>query len=180
MDALEARAEVARLAAGGDSNTGVSTTTAWLSGPHKVAEDKISSWLTTNSFEALPGAGQPLPKDHHGDAAKALGLGDDFVQSKILKDNGFVLRSVELRRTYDDVWSKFVDDVNMKANESSGNALLPLFDASIKEMNELARQVNENIVSDSLRYNGRCPVKNVHVLSSEMAIEKALREGGVK
>lgn len=159
----------------GDSNAGV------VSGPEDIAEAKIARWLREGGADNLRGdAYQP---DRHKDAATALGKGLDYTHSKILADNNFLPQSVELRKDLDTQWEALKMEIRERFSAAGRPNLHEFlrscereygFRQKIESLDELAKKVNESIISDSLRFNGMSPVQHAKPFIFETRIKEAL------
>lgn len=164
------------------------------SGVDVLAENKIAAWMRENAGNtpATP-AKQGIPtSNHHRSMAKALGVGQDYIHSKILADNNFKPESVERRIELDSSWKKVQGDIqevflqwkNCENENNSPSSLVDNFSRSVmakerfgrvmKELNLKAKRVNEAIISDSLRFNGRSPVPHARDYRLEQRIREAL------
>ncbi len=157
----------------GDSNAGV------VPGPINVAEAKIERWLREGGADGLTGGA--YSPDRHKDMANALGKGLDYTHSKILKDNNFLPLSVERRKRLDTLWTELREEIR-ECHQAAGSPPLDVFletcenefKPKIESLNALAKGVNEAIISDSLRFNGMCPVSHARPFVFEQRVKEAL------
>ncbi|KAL3795901.1 hypothetical protein HJC23_002172 [Cyclotella cryptica] len=150
----------------------------------KLAENKIAEWLRSGGDEALSSSslGRRLPNDRHGSAAKTLGVHHDYVHSKILADNNIRPESVERRLQLDKAWEDLKQlirrdyaDSNCKLKEYVASAdTARKFGEAIEALDEMARKCNNAIISDSVRFNGRSPVRHCRRFSFAERITEAI------
>ena len=175
-----------------------------------ISEDKIKAWLRQGGDQAIASDqhGKPLRGDRHAGLASSLGLKDDYVHGKILKDNNILPKSVECRRRLDRAWAAVqqrirsaaaeFDDrptnktvagtesavtASAKATTSAAaaageearaaaaaeaflrSAAVEAFRGDLERLDAMARETNDAILEDSLRFNGKSPVAHARRFS---------------
>ena len=157
-----------------DSNAGVVPAT------ENVAEAKIKRWLKQGGAENLSGPG--YKHDRFKDAAVALGKGDDYLHSKILADNSIKPLSVTRRLEYDakleEVKTEIREDHKSRGSPPMGDYILVVehsLNSTIEKLNKLAKQTNNAIISDSLKFNGMSPVRHVHLVNAVSLVRLAIQ-----
>jgi hypothetical protein len=117
----------------------------------------------------------------HADAAKALGVGADATHSKILSNANIRPLSVERRLELDSLWKETRAEIRAQYVAEDSPPLSSFAtsaanrDRWLERMNKLdkmAASVNEAIISDSLRFNGKSPVTHAR----PFVLEERLRE----
>lgn len=152
----------------------------------RLAENKIAEWLRNSGdkFVSSSSLRRRLPHDRHGSAAKTLGVHHDYVHSKILADNNIKPESIERRLKMDKTWEDLKHlirrdfaDSNCKLEEyvALGDTARK-FGESIEALDEMARKCNNAIISDSMRFNGRSPVRHCRRFSFVERITEAILE----
>jgi hypothetical protein len=152
-----------------------------LSGIDKVAENKISEWLHNRGDESLKKKGELLT-DRHKQLSRSLGVHYDYVHSKILADNNIKPESIQRRIDLDTAWN----DVKFEIQEVYKNGTLTVdefvkarstaetFGEEINRLDKMAKSLNDAIISDSMRFNGRSPVKHARRFTLEERIKEAI------
>merc|ERR1712125_112019 len=129
-------------------------------------------------------------ENRHKYAATTFGVGGDYLHSKILADNNIKPPSIERRIELDKRWATLQVEIRkayykesssqsppsaMEADEFCDNeSTRELFGAAIEELNRGAKRVNDAIISDSLRFNGRSPVRHARPFHYRERITEAL------
>jgi hypothetical protein len=152
------------------------------SGIDKVAEDKIVRWLREGGEKDLQKHRSRLKSDPHMQAARSMNVLDDYMNSKILADNRILPKSIELRLKLDKEWAKLKDEIRL-AWKSAGepditefmltNDIQP-FQNRMKDLDALAKQVNNAIIEDSMLFRGRSPVRHAKGFILEDRVAEAL------
>jgi hypothetical protein len=160
-----------------------------FSGIDKIAENQIAQWLQDGGAESLKGSkGKKLPVDRHRHVANSLGVGHDYVHGKILADNNIKPDSIQRRIDLDKAWGQLqrqIQEEYAKALSSTGGMLSieefsqsestrVRFEKEMETLNHQAKRVNDAIISDSLRFHGRSPVRHARTFSLEERIREAL------
>ena len=159
-----------------------------LSGWDKMVENQINSWKRKGGQDASSHHGKRLPGDRNRHVANALGVGDDYVHSKILADNNIKPESIQRRLDLDQAWQnvqkKIRNVYNNQQEESLSVAEFAVsslaaeqFTRDMQDLNRKAKRVNDAIISDSLRFNGRSPVPHAKGFDLQERILEALEEG---
>ncbi|CAB9523358.1 expressed unknown protein [Seminavis robusta] len=147
----------------------------------KVAENKIAEWLHQRGDKMLE-HGKKLPSDIHKAPAYSLGLRDDYVHTKILADNNIRPESVQRRIDLDQAWKETSDKIRASF-EKSGQSVAEFIRASttkkefqqdMDKLHHMAKRVNDAIIDDSLRFNGRSPVPHARRFHFEERIKEAI------
>jgi hypothetical protein len=151
----------------------------------KIAEDKILRWLKEGGESDLRRHRGPLASDPHLHAARAGGVYDDYVHSKILADNKILPRSIELRQRLDKGWELLRVEIQRRW-KSAGRPEIGVFlernemcqslRDQMEELDLLARSVNSAIIDDSIRFGGRSPVRHAKRFFFEDRVAEALEE----
>ena len=156
-----------------------------------MAENQMREWLRKGGDDALQNKGKSLDTEYnrHKYAATSFGAGADYLQSKILADNNIKPPSIERRIELDECWEKLQVEIRkayskeyskespsaMEADEFCDNeSTRELFGVKIEELNKRAKRVNDAIISDSLRFNGRSPVRHARPFHYKERIIEAL------
>jgi len=161
-----------------------------------MAENQMRAWLRKGGDDALQNKGKSLDTEYnrHKYAATSFGAGADYLQSKILADNNIKPPSIERRIELDECWEKLKIEIRkayskeyskessslsppsaMEADEFCDNeSTRELFGAKIEELNKRAKRVNDAIISDSMRFNGRSPVRHARPFHYRERITEAL------
>lgn len=154
-------------------------------GIDKVAENKIAEWLRSRGDEdaGSAGKGRRLPPDRHGELSRTLGVHRDYVHSKILADNNIRPESVERRLELDAAWEglrgemrRFYADGGYESIDefAASRATRDRFEGEVQRLDKMARKVNDAIISDSLRFNGRSPVRHARRFRFEERVREAI------
>mmetsp|Transcript_20155 Transcript_20155/g.35498 ORF Transcript_20155/g.35498 Transcript_20155/m.35498 type:complete len:196 (+) Transcript_20155:97-684(+) len=156
----------------------------------KIAENQIAKWLKEGGAENLKNKGKELPVDRHRHVANSLGLGHDYVHSKILADNNIKPESVQRRIDLDRAWEQVQREIQTEYAKvsttisaedfSRSEAARSRFERDMELLNQQAKRVNDAIISDSLRFNGRSPVRHARAFHLEERIKEALNAGKTK
>ena len=114
----------------------------------------------------------------------------DYVHSKILADNNIKPESVERQLALDDAWEKLREKIQqayhntisenncMSAEEFAvSQSTRDQFEEEMEQLNKMAKKVNDSIISDSLRFNGRSPVRHARKFNFEERVREAILEG---
>ena len=162
-----------------------------------IAENRINQWLKEKGDEGLSNKGKPLNNDRHKTLANSLGVGHDYIHSKILADNNIRPLSVERRKQLDIKWGALQESIQARFRETTANNndSIPIsqqqypmrvnvfilnhkkeFVEEMEELGRLAKKVNEAIISDSLRFNGRSPVRHARPFPLEERMREALKD----
>jgi len=152
----------------------------------KVAENKIAEWLHSKGDESIGSSkkNKKLTYDRHKDASRTLGVYHDYVHSKILADNNIKPESVERRQALDSAWEKLKREIRL-SYLSQGNvaqvtpdefvqSTKDQYEDEMKRLDNMAKKVNDSIISDSMRFNGRSPVKYARRFSFEERVREAI------
>lgn len=153
----------------------------------QIAENQIAAWLQQGGAKNLQNKGKKLERDKHRQVANALGVGDDYVHSKILSDNNFKPESIERRLEMDQKWEDLQQAIQEDYTENrslfvsiqdytKSSHAKGLFGEAIAELDAKAKKVNDAIISDSLRFNGRAPVPHARRFRLAERIEEAIDE----
>ena len=151
----------------------------------QLAENQIAAWLQQGGAKNLQNKGQKIKEDKNRRVANALGVGNDYIHSKILADNNFKPESVERRIAMDKQWEELQLTIqkDYETNQSSFSSIQAYassahskkaFGEIFEELDQKAKKVNEAIISDSLRFNGRSPVPHARRFRMEERIEEIL------
>lgn len=163
-----------------------------------MAENQIGDWLRRGGDDALQNKGKNLDteENRHKYAATTFGVGADYVQSKILADNNIKPPSIERRIELDKRWAKLKAEIRRayykESSSSQSQSQSPpsapeveefcdsestreSFEAAIEELSRGAKRVNDAIISDSLRFNGRSPVRHARPFHYRERIAEALQ-----
>ena len=71
-----------------------------------MVENQIAQWLQNGGEDNLQNKGQQIPVDRHRHVANSLGLSNDYIHSKILKDNNIKPESIQRRIDMDESWNE--------------------------------------------------------------------------
>lgn len=154
----------------------------FASGADTMAENKIAEWLRKGGADNLKGKGEKLKIDLHQSIAHSMGLKNDYTHSKILKDNNFIPESIQRRSMLDESWSNLKGEIqtdyqrsSLTVEEYTKQCRLGhnKFRQRIEDLDKLAKKVNDAIISDSLRFNGRAPVKHAR----RFKLDERIKEG---
>ena len=158
------------------------------SGIDKIVENKVAQWLNQGGADDLKKSdvASKAKDDKHKVLAHSLGVGRDYVHSKILSDNNFKPESVQRRLDLEEKW-----DIVKKAiqnaynnNRNSYNSvddflcdetMIATFQDDMEELNKMAKHCNDAIISDSLRFNGKSPVMHARSFQLVERIREALQ-----
>lgn len=162
-------------------------------GIDKVAENKIAEWLHNRGDESIGSTkkGKEISSDRHRDLSRTLGVHNDYVHSKILADNNIKPESLERRLALDAAWEKLKGKIQLayyqrKKNHDNTNTKITVdefvlskstrdqFEDEIMKLDKLAKKVNDSIISDSMRFNGRSPVRHARRYSFEERVREAI------
>lgn len=157
----------------------------YFSGIDVVIENKIKEWQAKGGEDTLP-KGKRLQGDKHRELANSWGVGADYTHSKILADNNIKPESIERRLKLDRQWNELKiriqqafqqQNPQMSPGEFAKSALAKeLFAQDIEGLDRQAKKVNDAIISDSMRFNGRSPVAHARRFRLEERVLEALRE----
>lgn len=149
----------------------------------KVAENKIAEWLHNRGGESLKKRGE-LPIDRHKQLCYSLGVQHDYVHSKILADNNSKLESIQRRIDLDTAWAKLKLEIQETYKNSSiltvdefvkeAQSTVDTFGEEINRLDKMARSLNDAIISDSMRFNGRSPVRHARRFKLEERLKEAI------
>ena len=150
----------------------------------QIAENQIAAWLQQGGAKNLP-KGKKLQGDRHQQVASALGVGNDYTHSKILSDNNIKPESIERRLEMDRQWEDLQQAIRQDFDKqrssfasiseyASSSHAKKLFAEAFAELDHKAKKVNDAIISDSLRFNGRSPVPHARRFRLEERIEETL------
>lgn len=158
-------------------------------GIDKVAENKIAEWLHNRGDESISAQkGKKLPSDRHKDLSRTLGVHHDYVHSKILADNNIKPESVERRLALDAAWKKLKEEIHAEYHDMDSNTQTSVndfvalqstrdrFEEEMKRLDQMAKRVNDSIISDSMRFNGRSPVRHAKRFNFEERIREAISD----
>eukprot|EP00977_Amphora_coffeiformis_P021775 scaffold9895_cov156-Amphora_coffeaeformis.AAC.1 len=158
-----------------------------------MAENQIKAWQEKGGENSLQNKGKKLQSDQHMHVANALGVGHDYVHSKILADNNIKPESIQRRIDLDRNWQTLRGELqnayhaaNQKRTQlspakfSHSQLARVMFETRMQELDEKAQKVNQAIISDSLRFNGRSPVPQSRRFRLQERILEALEEEGLK
>ena len=158
------------------------------SGIDKVAENKINEWLRNRGDDDVThgvGAKRQLPADRHGDLTRTLGVHLDYIHSKILADNKIKPESVERRIALDEDWTKLKEEIQRVYKNNAFRSIEEFlasqvvsdrFGEKIKKLDHMAKRCNDAIISDSMRFNGRSPVRHARRFRFDERIREAIGE----
>lgn len=152
-----------------------------LSGIDKVAENKIAEWLHNKGDDRLKKKGELLP-DRHQDLSRTLGVHHDYVHSKIMADNNIKPESLQRRIDMDAAWDKLkveIQEAYCNCNMTIGEFVrdqttIDMFKDEIKRLDKMAKSCNDAIISDSMRFNGRSPVRHARRFDFEERMREAV------
>lgn len=145
------------------------------SGIDKMAENQIAEWTRKGGPESLKGKKLSLKSDRHKPLVHSLGLQDDYIHSKILKDNNIRPDSIQRRIDLDRAWEKLKVEIQNDFQKEQGKASTNedsvaeyikrcqeemKYSKEMEELDKMAKQVNDAIISDSMRFNGLSPVRH--------------------
>lgn len=155
----------------------------FASGIDKIAENKIAEWLHNRGDESLQ-HGKELSNDRHKTLAHSMGLGNDYVHSKILADNNIRPESVQRRMELDEAWKKLSERIKSHYQVLHGEMSKEEFVTSISiqdeyrteilKLDKMAKRVNSAILDDSMRFNGRAPVAHAKRFHLEERLMEAI------
>ena len=147
-------------------------------------ENQINAWIRNGGDKDLQNKGQPLTRDRHRHFANALGIGNEYIHSKILAANNIKPESIQRRLDMDKKWKELQGQIQQAYQKYSSNApeeefatsklAQELFDAPIQELDRQAKRVNDAIISDSMLFNGRSPVPHARPFRLRERILEAL------
>mmetsp|Transcript_32377 Transcript_32377/g.78687 ORF Transcript_32377/g.78687 Transcript_32377/m.78687 type:complete len:185 (-) Transcript_32377:1707-2261(-) len=151
----------------------------------QLAENQIAAWLRQGGEQDLQNKGKKLEGDRHQKVASALGVGDDYIHSKILSDNNFKPESIERRLDLDKKWEELQYAIRKDFEVHQGSFpsveeyaksshAKDQFEEAIAELDAKAKKVNDAVISDSLRFNGRSPVPHARRFRLQERIEEAI------
>lgn len=154
-----------------------------LSGIDTIAENKITEWLHNKGDEGLKMKGK-LATDRHGHLARSLGVHDDYIHSKILADNNVRPDSLQRRIELDSSWDKLKVQVREQYKKSRMSvdefvkdpSTIEQFQEKIDTLDRMAKSLNNAIVSDSMRFNGRCPVRHARRFTFDERMREAVQD----
>jgi hypothetical protein len=157
------------------------------SGIDKVAENKIAEWLQQQGDKDLP-SGKKLSNDYHKVLAASWGVGADYIHGKILADNNIKPESVQRRLDMDDAWTMLKERIRVQYQKSNlspdefvnSNAIREEFETEIIKLDKMVKRVNDAIIDDSMRFNGRSPVRHARRFRFEERIREAIVENQEK
>jgi hypothetical protein len=152
-----------------------------LSGIDTIAENKIAEWLHNKGDQGLKKKGM-LPTDRHQHLSRTLGVQDDYIHSKILADNNIKPLSVQRRIELDSAWEKVKMDVRHEYEKSQlaidefieASTTKDRFQKDIDRLDRMAKACNDAIISDSMRFNGRSPVRHARRFTFEERLREAI------
>lgn len=199
---------------------------SFSSGIDKIAENKILEWMNQGGVEGLKNKQQQqknknkkglIKHDYHKELSNSLGVGHDYIHSKMLADNNIRPESIERRIRLDKEWEllqldikqhyqgwyltttehivgddndyfptpnlKNIDNYIQYLQQDSQQSILNIFQKRIQQLNQISKLVNDAIISDSLRFNGRSPVPHARPFHLEERIYEAItgtRKRGTK
>lgn len=148
-----------------------------------LAENQIAAWLEQGGDKNLPNKGKKLKEEPHRYAANALGVGADYVHSKILADNNIKPASIERRLDLDKNWEQLQREIQLDFEKVGSLSIQDYvqsarvrerFGDAMAQLDVKAKRVNDAIVSDSLRFNGRSPVRHACRFQLQERIQEAL------
>eukprot|EP00567_Pseudictyota_dubia_P016393 CAMPEP_0197444968 /NCGR_PEP_ID=MMETSP1175-20131217/10299_1 /TAXON_ID=1003142 /ORGANISM="Triceratium dubium, Strain CCMP147" /LENGTH=197 /DNA_ID=CAMNT_0042975847 /DNA_START=36 /DNA_END=629 /DNA_ORIENTATION=+ len=171
----------------------------FLSGFETIVENQINAWQRKGGEDDLQNKGKKLEGgDRHRHVANSLGVGADYVHSKILADNNIKPESVQRRLDLERAWDGLKAEIRTSYREavaaagrgggSTTNATVSIdefarsgparerFEAPMRDLDGQAKRVNDAIIGDSLLFNGRSPVRHARRFDLEERIMEALRE----
>ena len=145
-----------------------------------MAENKIAEWLHNKGDEGLKKRGK-LTTDRHKYLSRSLGVHDDYIHSKILADNNVRPDSLQRRIELDCSWDKLKLQIREEYTKSrmtmdefvKAQSTIEQFGEKIDTLDRMAKSLNHAIVSDSMRFNGRCPVRHARRFTFDERIKEA-------
>lgn len=152
-----------------------------MSAIDSIAENKIAEWLRNRGDEGLTHKGKLL-SDRHSHAARTFGVGADYLHSKILADNNIKPDSVQRRIELDSEWTKLKAIIRETFEKSQltvdefvqDKKTKDQFGDEMDRLDRLAKSLNDAIISDSMRFNGRSPVKHARRFKFDDHLREAL------
>jgi len=165
--------------------------TSRVHGIDKVAENKIREWLHNRVDADTDNAktkGKRLNHDRHKDLSRTLGVYHEYIHSKILANNNIKPESLDRRLELDSAWAQLKAEIQQTYNQRSATEGITLdefvasqstrflFEDKIKLLDIKAKRVNDSIISDSLRFNGRSPVRHARRYNFEERVREAVTE----
>lgn len=151
-----------------------------------MAENQINEWLRNRGDQQIQNKGKKLLSDRHNELATSLGLQNDYVHSKILADNNIKPESIERRIKLDKQWDQLklqIRDSYLKERERASLTVEQFvhqnkshFAPQIEDLDAQAKKVNQAGISDSLRFNGRSPVRHAKSFKLEERMLEALTD----
>ena len=152
-----------------------------MSAIDSIAESKINEWLRNKGDEGLKHKGKLL-SDRHAHASRTFGVGADYLHSKILADNNIKPESVQRRIELDSEWMKLKTVIQETFEKSQltidefvrDEKTEDQFRDEMDRLDRLAKSLNDAIISDSMRFNGRSPVKHARRFKFEDRLREAL------